>query len=139
MGLTTYEDPTIDKVINTLRVCEQYLASVLDDLDADARTVEEFGRIAKRNQNRRPVLARFEDIRTPLRIRPRSISKSGIGFLVGKFVQAGTGCEIELPAPDEAASVRVRGIVVCCRQVHGRIHEIGVEFDTEIEPAWFAA
>lgn len=67
---------------------------------------------------------------------PRNLSIAGLGFLHGGFIHENTECYIELPTLF-GDTRRVRGRVRSCRLVSGRIHEIGVQFDSEIDPYEF--
>ncbi len=62
---------------------------------------------------------------------PRDISASGIGFLHGGFVYPGTQCEVKLPTVD-GESTLVAGKVVRCVLIRSNVHDVGVEFNNEI-------
>ena len=63
---------------------------------------------------------------------PRSLSGTGISLLHGKFVYGGTNCVVGLRALDGQV-VPVRGKVIWCRLVTGRVHELGVQFEGPID------
>ncbi len=63
---------------------------------------------------------------------PRNLSCSGISILHGKFVYGGTGCVVGLQALD-AQVVPVLAKVIWCRLIKGRVHELGVQFESPIE------
>lgn len=65
-------------------------------------------------------------------LRPRNLSATGISLLHGGFLYPGTGCRVLLPTLD-GQEVFVPGRIVRCRSVHGRIHEVGVQFGMPIE------
>jgi hypothetical protein len=69
---------------------------------------------------------------------PRNISRHGMSLLHGKFVYDGTPCVLGLKALD-GQLVPVRGKIVWCRLVTGRIHEIGVRFEEPIDLADFVS
>jgi CheY-like chemotaxis protein len=69
-------------------------------------------------------------------VRPRNLSRHGIGFLNGNFVHIGSRCQIHLLRLDKRAQA-VSGTVVRCQHVDGLVHEIGVRFDEPIELADF--
>jgi len=63
---------------------------------------------------------------------PRNISRTGMSLLHGKFVYDGTPCVAGLKALD-GQLVPVRGKVMWCRLIAGRIHEIGIQFEEPID------
>ncbi len=63
---------------------------------------------------------------------PRNLSRLGISLLHGKFVYGGTNCVVGLQAADGQV-VPVRGKVIWCRLVTGRVHELGVQFEDPID------
>ncbi len=75
-------------------------------------------------------------IETSCLITPRNLSVAGLGFLHGGFIHQNTECYIELPTLF-GDTLRVRGRVRACRHISGRIHEIGLEFSSEIDPYEF--
>ncbi len=62
---------------------------------------------------------------------PRNLGRHGISLLHGKFVYGGTNCVVGLQA-DDGQVVPVRGKVIWCRLITGRVHELGVRFDDPI-------
>lgn len=60
-------------------------------------------------------------------MKPYDISHTGISLLHGTFVYPDTPCLITLLTLD-GETVQVRGTVVRCRLVSGRVHELGVRF-----------
>ena len=63
---------------------------------------------------------------------PRNLSSTGISLLHGKFVYGGTNCVVGLRALDGQV-VPVRGKVIWCRLVTGRVHELGVRCEDPID------
>ncbi|MFO0840057.1 MAG: PilZ domain-containing protein [Phycisphaerae bacterium] len=70
--------------------------------------------------------------RSTVVVAARDLSAGGIGLFHGGFVYEGTPCTIKLKALD-GEFVLARGVVVRSRQVHSRIHDIGVKFSAPIE------
>ena len=67
---------------------------------------------------------------------PRDVSEGGVSFLHGVFVYSGTVCVTLLRTRDKETML-VPGKVVRCTHVTGRVHEVGVKFDTRIDVAPF--
>ena len=63
---------------------------------------------------------------------PRNISRTGIGLLHGQFVHVQTGCTIHLKTL-KGKLVGVKGRIVRCRHVVGRVHELGVQFEEPLD------
>ncbi len=62
----------------------------------------------------------------------RNISTRGLGFLHGRYVFPGSVCKLILRTV-ERALVCVAGTIVWCRHVEGRVHEVGLKFDSPLE------
>jgi hypothetical protein len=65
-------------------------------------------------------------------VKPRDISRSGLGFLHGGFLYPGTRCTITLALGD-GRMVRVRASVRHCTLLRGRVHFVGVQFEEVID------
>lgn len=65
-------------------------------------------------------------------VKPRNISRTGLSVLHGGFVHAGTPCSVPLRNLT-GQTVPVKGRVVACRHIRGRVHEVGVEFVSPID------
>jgi hypothetical protein len=61
-------------------------------------------------------------------VRPRDVSRSGVGFFHGQFIHPGQWCEATFIV-DRRYGVRHEGRVSHCQHVTGRIHKIGIAFD----------
>jgi len=66
----------------------------------------------------------------------RNLSATGISVLHGGFVYQDSECELMLRTVD-GERVKIPGTVVHCRLVKGRVHELGVRFDDQIDPSCF--
>jgi AmiR/NasT family two-component response regulator len=66
----------------------------------------------------------------------RNLSSGGIGLFHSSYMHVGTPCAIALPRQGKPEAV-VRGTIVRCRHVGGRVHELGVRFFQPIEPRDF--
>lgn len=67
------------------------------------------------------------------RVRPRNLSRGGIAFLHEAYVYPETPCTVVLISR-MYQPIEVSGKVVGCRHVSGRLHEVAVAFDKQIEP-----
>ncbi len=63
---------------------------------------------------------------------PRNISETGIGLLHGQFIYPQTVCTIHHKTLGGKLA-GVKGRVVYCRHVLGRVHEVGVQFDEPVD------
>lgn len=68
---------------------------------------------------------------------PRNISRGGVAVLHGGFVHCGTRCTLGLRGADGAPR-SMPATVVRCRCVEGRVHDLGIVFDQEVNPRDFA-
>lgn len=130
--------------IDSVRLSRDKYLEMLDTLDNSRSSPPDSNR---RNNQRRacqqvaglllelehPTGARFHFI-----VRPRDISRTGMGFLHGGYVHKGTKAAVSLVMLDREVISRV-GAVVRCRHVQGLIHEVGVKFDEPFETEPFAA
>ncbi|GAF81553.1 unnamed protein product, partial [marine sediment metagenome] len=67
-------------------------------------------------------------------VRTRNLSRGGMSFLLGGFVHNNTRCTVLLATPHRALD-DMCGTVVRCRYIEGNLHEVGVRFDQNIDPA----
>ncbi len=65
-------------------------------------------------------------------IRPRNLSRHGIAFFHGGYLHNDTYCEVSLRKRDGSVTA-CPGHVVHCRFIAGRVHEIGLRFQTPID------
>jgi hypothetical protein len=69
---------------------------------------------------------------------PRDISTSGIGFFHAAYIHPGTVCTL-LMRTLHGDPVSISGCIMRCRHVSGRIHEVGVLFEHEVDAEVFVA
>lgn len=127
----------VQSYIDALRLSAQDQQSLVTEMDRGARTTPG---IDKRKSKRLPyasvqglILQVTHPGGTTVRfmVKPRNLSRTGLSVLHGGFIHPGTPCVTPLrdlrgePKP-------VRGTVVACRHVRGRVHELGIEFDGPI-------
>jgi hypothetical protein len=68
----------------------------------------------------------------------RNLSTGGIAFLHGAMVPTGTRCTVTL-FDSRGVAEAVPGSIVRCHKVAGRIHDLGVKFETPVDVARFLA
>lgn len=68
----------------------------------------------------------------------RNISGGGMSILHSSFVHLGTRCVTLLPHPVDGFR-EVPGVVIRCRHCSGKVHEIGVKFDSTLDIREFLA
>jgi len=121
---------------NSLGVSMSVLNALLDKLDID----EQNGRIRKRVHARWPFRKLFVqlDIQHPggtattLRLASRNLSRSGVGLLHSAFIHAKSPCIVHMSGVDGQIRA-IPGVIARCTHRGGRVHEIGVRFDTQID------
>jgi CheY-like chemotaxis protein len=69
-------------------------------------------------------------------VAPRTLSGGGMSMLHGGFVHQGSEVRVLLPNRD-GDPCEVRGEVVRCRHIGKHVHELGVKFETPINPRDF--
>lgn len=63
---------------------------------------------------------------------PRNISAGGLAFLHGGYLHAGTLCMVKLKGLDGCEAIST-GHVVRCRYLCGRVYDIGLLFENDIQ------
>lgn len=71
-------------------------------------------------------------------VRPRNLSRHGVGFLHGNFVHVDSRCQVYLLRLDGQRDP-ISGTVVRCSHIEGLVHEVGVRFDNPIDLGEFLA
>jgi hypothetical protein len=117
---------------------DQILRAIDDKTkDAVGRERRKAPRVPYRATPRVAVIIESEQLgKRTFALIPRNISCTGMSLLHGKFVYDGTPCVAGLKALD-GQLVPVRGKVMWCRLITGRIHEIGIQFEEPIDLAEF--
>jgi hypothetical protein len=121
-----------------LRLTARQTAALLDWMDGRIRPRpgperRRWPRAPYRAVSRLGVLVENERKgRRTFALAPRNLSRMGVSLLHGKFVYGGTNCVLVLHGTGGQV-MPVRGKVVWCRLVTGRIHELGVELEEPIE------
>jgi len=133
--------PRQRRIVQTVRLDDARLFELLDRLDANQGGAARNRRRHERFSYRTKVLV--VHIKQPGSGSPvaylapaRNLSAGGVAFLHGGFLHKGTLCVADLLTV-HGRRQRVAGDVVACRHVDGSVHEIGVKFREEIDPANF--
>ncbi len=71
-------------------------------------------------------------------VRSRDLSPGGIGFIHGSYIHPGSECRVILKDCHEKV-VCLEGIVKRCELIEGTAHDVGVQFNEEINIASFVA
>jgi CheY-like chemotaxis protein len=139
------ERKPVADAIRTIRLSESQLIAILQRLDElePAEGAAE-SRIAKRYRYRvancvmrmhQPGSAGYVNYSVPT----RNIAAGGMGFLHGGFVHKGTRCTAQLMTT-RGSLAEIPGTVVRCRYLgHSTLHEVGIEFDSPIDPGDFVS
>ncbi len=119
--------------VTTAKLSEQELAAI-------ATAMQRHGGVERRQHSRLPLSQEFPLVvrlgggeESPyLNVTPRDISSSGLGFFHVAYVHPGTAVQMIMKNRASDA-VCIKGVVARCRHVSGRLHEVGVTFDTAIQ------
>lgn len=121
---------------NSLGVSMTVLNALLDKLDVDDQAHRARKRVHARWPFRKVVVQL--DIQHPggtattLRVATRNLSRSGVCLLHAAFLHSKSPCIVHLPGVDGQVRA-VPGVIARCTHRGGRIHEVGVRFDTQID------
>lgn len=118
--------------------------AILDQLDEASRSAgpgraaprERAPRFAYRPARLPMVVLQPGGGTTAMIVTSRNLSTSGIGILSEGFLHRGSKCVVAL-IPLHGENKSVPGTVVHCRHIRGRVHEVGIQFDTAIDIALF--
>ncbi len=135
--LLNVSDAHRDPIIDTLRISDSEVRKLLTALDAAGESATPSDSRNNQRVNYRCREGLVVRIHHPggsvanFLVRPRNLSRTGLGFLHGSFVYTQTPCSITLPAI-EGPAIRIEGHVVRCCHVKSNVHEIGLRFDEPI-------
>lgn len=126
---------TSSERLNTLGLDERTLNALLDKLERQSPD----GHVS-RNHTRWGYRQTSVDVRIiqpagiviDTQLACRNLSKTGIGLLHRSYVHVGTTCIVTIDCPVRGRT-RIPGTVARCMHVSGIVHEIGVQFDEEID------
>ena len=125
----------MNKAPNTLRLGQHELHKLLEQIDHSQTVVthpdREFVRWPYRVGSVELILEHSTGIRTSIHVASRNISRGGICILHCAYIHPDIRCEINLQL-DGGLYRPVPGRIVRCTHAGGRVHEVGIEFDTQI-------
>jgi hypothetical protein len=124
---------------NSVGLGERELARLLDEVDRETNDSAVKRRKFVRWPYRRTVkvtLRQGGGSPVDLNMACRNLSSGGAGLLHSSYIYDNSEVEIMLPATN-GSIVATKGRVVHCRHVQGTTHEIGVQFDSTINPRDF--
>lgn len=126
-------------MVRSIRLDEASVEALLNRLDVGSETHASEGRKSERFQYRVKACVLHlqqpgDATSTPFLVPTRNISSGGLSFLHGGFVHVGSRCVAQLITLHGTWNDS-KGTVVRCRHIDGRVHEVAVSFDLDIEPA----
>jgi len=129
-------------MVRTIRLGDERIAEILDELDRNDASIESGRQMQRYPYRVRALVVHMQQpgfpTPVPFLVPGRNISATGSSFLHGGFVHPGTRCLLQVITTG-GTWTNAGGTVVRCRLVHGNVHEVGVQFDKEIDPAVYCA
>lgn len=124
-----------DQLIDTLQLSPyqwRSLSKKLDQLSPDFCDKRRYERISYRKLAQIVVAIKPpEGEWAKFIVRSHNLSRGGIGFLHGCYLHPGCQCRIILKN-SQGQAVCINGVVKRCEFLEAKAHDIGVEFDQEI-------
>jgi len=127
-------------LIDTLRLNDEQWRALSEKLEREDPNV------SGQRKHRRVAHGKLSQIAVAVRqvggdwakyiVRSRDLSPGGIGFIHGSFVHLGSECRVILK-DCHGQVVRLDGIIKRCELVEGTAHDVGVQFNEEINVAGF--
>ncbi|MEL7472041.1 MAG: PilZ domain-containing protein [Planctomycetota bacterium] len=130
---------------NSLGLTQRDLRALLDKLDGDpsnpdeSRSMVDTGRTYARHNFRLNAVnveimhaEQADTVASTIRVAARNISAGGVGLLHRGFVHLGTQVRVHLPLAKQGLTP-VPGGVRRCQHISGVAHELGVQFDENID------
>ena len=122
-------------LINTLRLSPKELHKLLEEFDKKQDGYQspdrEYVRSSFRVSSVELTITHSTGGKVTLPVATRNISKGGISILHSAFIHTGSRCSVSLKFPNGNPQV-IDGKIVRCAHLTGRVHEIGISFDTQI-------
>ena len=125
---------------------QEKVVAVWDRLDRAAELVRHDRRRSQRHRYRTDAVILYiappgGEVRKdePVLAPTRDISRDGLCFLHGAFLEPGTQCQVVLKTIGDQKWTVHEARVVRCRHLEGLMHEVGLQFEQEIAPAAYCA
>lgn len=129
-----------NQLIDTLHLSDEQwhtLSEKLDRDDPDLTSQRSHRRITYRKLSQIAVAIRQADGKWgKYVVRSRDLSSGGIGFIHGSYIHPGSECRVILK-DCQGQVICLDGVVKCCELVEGTAHNVGVQFNEEIDIASF--
>ena len=117
---------------------DEQIVKLLDTLDAQSPPTSSERRTIRYPYRVKALLVHMQQpgstITVPYLVPTRNISENGLSFLHGGFVHLGTRCMAQL-ITTYGTWDDVTGTVVYARYIEGNIHEVGLNFDRQVDPS----
>lgn len=125
-------------LVDTLRQEASDLRELLENSDSglSPNSNRKFTRWSMQNQKAVVTVIDESGATKNLLVMPRNLSTGGVSFLHGGFLHIDSRCAVTLRTLHGKATP-IKGTVTRCSHRKGRIHEIGVKFDEQVDPRRF--
>lgn len=125
----------ISMVQNSLRINNQELCDLLDKISKDKKIQSHSKRVHERFpfrvESASMLVTNRDQSTAAITVATSNISKGGIAVLHTAYMHSGIKCQIDIILAD-GRDFTLHGRVVRCSHMIGRVHEIGIEFDSEL-------
>jgi two-component system, chemotaxis family, chemotaxis protein CheY len=130
-----------EDVIDTLKLSPRELESIVNELNRNnAQAAARSKRQLKRwtLQQQKVILTFVHGTASKVHgvAMPRNISRKGAAVLYGTFVHPGSKCFLSLRCVD-GSTRSIAGVVMHCRHIKGRLHDLGIRFENAVNPRDF--
>lgn len=126
--------------IDTLRLSAKDLDQLIADLEKDAAPDGVIRRALKRwsFSGSKALLTLNSDLGSPRHfiIAPRNLSAGGLAAIHGGYIHVNTRCTISMKRLDRTVQ-SIGGRIVRCAHMQGNLHDLGIQFDKQIDPEQF--
>lgn len=130
----------------TVPLGQERVVALWDRLERAAQRVRQDRRRSERHRYRADAVILYiappgDQARTdgPVLAPTRDISRNGLCFLHGECLEPNTHCQVVLKTIGDQKWTVHEARVVRCRHLEGRMHEVGLQFEHEIDPAVYCA
>lgn len=125
---------SVDKCIQSIRLSDAEVRSLLDSLDCEGRPAPPISELRKSDRlsfRTRKVILHVLDqhnrVEASFRVVARNLSSNGMGFIHGQMLLPGKCVLVQIPRKG-AETLNVIGRIAHCHHVKAMIHEVGLSF-----------